>query len=178
MQREPDSAEPGRGSFAVHPATTLLRDILDLTGDFERHLGRALTVNPTDLEAMEELIRDGALSPTELARRLNMSTAAVTTVVDRLTAVGHVSREPNPDDRRGILVVPRPESVRKAMATLMPMILGMDAVVSGFDEDERDTITAYLRAVADVYRAQLSPAAAASVHEASSSGGAGTAARD
>ena len=169
MQRVPESAAPGRGSFAVHPATTLLRDILDLTGDFERHLGRALTVNPTDLEAMEELIRDGALSPTELARRLNMSTAAVTTVVDRLTAVGHVSREPNPDDRRGILVVPRPESVRKAMATLMPMILGMDAVVSGFDEAERETITAYLRAVADVYRAQLSPGDAASAGDASGS---------
>jgi len=169
MQRVPETAAPGRGSFAVHPATTLLRDILDLTGDFERHLGRALTVNPTDLEAMEELIRDGALSPTELARRLNMSTAAVTTVVDRLTAVGHVSREPNPDDRRGILVVPRPESVRKAMATLMPMILGMDAVVSGFDEAERETITAYLRAVADVYRAQLSPDDAASAGDASGS---------
>ena len=161
MQRDPESAEPGRGSFDVHPATTLLRDILDLTGDFERHLGRELTVNPTDLEAMEELIRDGALSPTELARRLNMSTAAVTTVVDRLTAVGHVSREPNPDDRRGILVVPRPDSVRKAMATLMPMILGMDGVIAGFDAAERDTITAYLRAVADVYRAQLAPAAGA-----------------
>lgn len=168
MQREPESAEPGRGSFDVHPATTLLRDILDLTGDFERHLGRQLTVNPTDLEAMEELIRDGALSPTELARRLNMSTAAVTTVVDRLTAVGHVSREPNPDDRRGILVVPRADSVRKAMATLMPMILGMDAVLAGFDEAERDTITDYLGRVADVYRAQLEPAADASAADGSS----------
>jgi len=158
-QREPESAAPGRGSFVVHPATTLLREILDLTSDFERHLGRELTVNPTDLEAMEELIRDGALSPTELARRLHMSTAAVTTVVDRLSAVGHVSREPNPGDRRGILVVPRPDSVRKAMATLMPMILGMDDVLAGFDDAERDTITAYLGRVADVYRAQLAPAA-------------------
>ena len=155
MQRDPDAAAPVRGSFAVHPATELLRDILDLTNDFELHLGRQLTVNPTDLEAMEELIRDGALSPTELARRLGMSTAAVTTVVDRLTAVGHVSREPNPNDRRGILVVPRPDSVRKAMATLMPMILGMDDVLTGFDDVERETITAYLRKVADVYRAQL-----------------------
>jgi DNA-binding MarR family transcriptional regulator len=164
MQRDPDSAAPGRGSFEVHPATTLLRDILDLTADFERLLQRELTVNPTDLEAMEELIRDGALSPTELARRLNMSTAAVTTVVDRLTAVGHVSREPNPDDRRGVLVVPQPDSVRKAMTTLMPMILGMDAVLADFGDAERDTITAYLRGVVDVYRARLSAAAdAASV---------------
>ena len=158
MQREPESAAPGRGSFVVHPATTLLRDILDLTNDFEAHLGRELSVNATDLEAMEELIRDGALSPTELARRLNMSTAAVTTVVDRLTAVGHVSRERNPDDRRGVLVVPQPDSVRQAMSTLMPMILGMDGVLAAFDDAERDTITAYLGKVADVYRAQLAPA--------------------
>ena len=147
------------GSFAVHPATTLLRDILDLTGEFERHLGRELTVNPTDLEAMEELIRDGALSPTELAKRLGISTAAVTTVVDRLTAVGHVSRERNPRDRRGILVVPNPKSVHRAMATLMPMILGMDSVMGEFNAAERDTITAYLGRVADVYRAQLPVAA-------------------
>jgi len=151
MQQTPGE----RGSFAVHPATALLREILDLTGDFERHLGRELTVNPTDLEAMEELIRDGALSPTELARRLGISTAAVTTVVDRLSAVGHVTREPNPADRRGVLVVPSPASVQKAMATLMPMILGMDRVLGEFDESERSTITAYLGRVADTYREQL-----------------------
>lgn len=158
MQRDGETPATGRGSFAVHPATELLRHILDLTTEFERHLGRELTVNPTDLEAMEELIRDGALSPTELAKRLGVSTAAVTTVVDRLIAVGHVSREPNPNDRRGVLVTPNPDSVRKAMGTLMPMILGMDRVLAGFDEGERDTITAYLGRVADVYRAQL-PAA-------------------
>jgi DNA-binding MarR family transcriptional regulator len=159
MQREHDRAQaappPGRSAFTVHPATTLLRDILDLTTEFERHLGRELTVNPTDLAAMEELIRDGALSPTELAGRLGLTTAAVTTAVDRLTAVGHVSRQPNPADRRGILVVPSPDSVRRAMSTLMPMILGMDRVLGEFDEAERDTITAYLGRVADVYREQL-----------------------
>jgi DNA-binding MarR family transcriptional regulator len=155
MQRDGEAPPAGRVSLAVHPATTLLRDILDLTDQFERHLGRELTVNQTDLEAMEELIRDGALSPTELARRLGMSTAAVTTVVDRLTAVGHVTREPNPHDRRGILVVPSPASVRKAMGTLMPMILGMDRVIGEFDAAERDAITAYLGRVAEVYRDQL-----------------------
>jgi DNA-binding MarR family transcriptional regulator len=144
----------------VHPATELLREILDLTGEFERHLGRALTVNPTDLEAMEYLIREGALSPTELARRLDISTASATTVVDRLTTVGHVTRVPNPDDRRGILVVPNPESVNRAMATLMPMIMGIDRAIDDFDEEQRDTITQYLCRVADVYRDQLQDAAA------------------
>jgi DNA-binding MarR family transcriptional regulator len=155
MQRETEGSAGERGSFDVHPATTLLREILGLTTEFERHLGRELTVNPTDLEAMEHLIRDGALSPTELARRLGVSTAAVTTVVDRLVAVGHVSRRPNENDRRGILIEPDPGSVRKAMSTLMPMILGMDGVLDDFDEAGRATITEYLERVAGVYRAQL-----------------------
>lgn len=142
----------------VYPATELLREILDLTGEFERHLGRTLTVNPTDLEAMEFLIREGALSPTELARRLDISTASVTTVVDRLTTVGHVTRVPNPDDRRGILVVPNPESVNRAMATLMPMIMGINRALDDFDEGQRATITQYLSRVADVYRDQLTQA--------------------
>ncbi len=148
------------GTVPVHRATELLREILDLTGEFERHLGRALTVNPTDLEAMEFLIREGALSPTELARRLDISTAAVTTVVDRLTTVGHVTRVPNADDRRGILVVPNPDSVNRAMAALMPMIMGINRALDDFDEDQRDTITQYLSRVADVYRDQLKDPAA------------------
>ena len=159
MQRQGEPAEsappPGRTAFTVHPATTLLRDILDLTTEFERHLGRELTVNPTDLAAMEELIRDGALSPTELAGRLNISTAAVTTVVDRLTAVGHVSRMPNPDDRRGVIIVPAPASVAKAMQTLMPMILSINEVLAGFSEEEKTTITVYLDRVVSAYRGHL-----------------------
>ena len=139
----------------VHPATRLLREILTLTDDFEDHLGRELTVNRTDLEAMEHLIQKGPLSPTDLARHLGLTTAATTTVVDRLIAVGHVSREPHATDRRAIVIVPKPDSVRKAMGTLMPMIRGIDGAITGFDETEQRTITDYLSEVARIYRAQL-----------------------
>ena len=135
--------------------TALLRDILDVTGEFEAHVGRELDVNPTDLQAMEHLISSGPLSPTELARRLGISTAAVTAVVDRLVAVDHVSRAKHPTDRRGVLVVPAPNSVAKAMSTLMPMIMGIDQVLDDFSATEQATIAAYLERVLEVYRAQL-----------------------
>ncbi|MGV8969664.1 MAG: MarR family winged helix-turn-helix transcriptional regulator [Microbacteriaceae bacterium] len=144
-----------RGRMNVHPATTLVREIIDVTTEFERHVARQLTVNITDLNAMEHLIQSGPLSPTELAKRLDISTAAVTSVIDRLTNVGHVTREPQPNDRRGVLVVPQPASVAKAMSTLMPMILGINEVLDGFDDSEKATITEYLQRVVDTYRAQL-----------------------
>lgn len=139
----------------VHPATALLREFLTVSDEFEAHLGRELTVNRTDLEAMEHLIQHGPQTPTELARRLGLTTAATTTVVDRLIAVGHVSREPHATDRRAIVVVPRPESVARAMGTLMPVIGSVDEAIRGFDPEQQQTITDYLAEVTRIYRAQI-----------------------
>lgn len=141
--------------FPSRQPTVLLREILDVTDEFEAHLGRELTVNPTDLQAMEHLISNGPLSPTELARRLGISTAAVTAVVDRLVAVEHVRRTQHPTDRRGVLVVPSPQSIERAMGALMPMVMGIDNVLDEFSGAEQATISAYLERVLEVYRAQL-----------------------
>ena len=139
----------------VRPATSLIREFLTANEDFEAHVGRELTVNPTDLQAMQHLIMHGPLGPTDLARRLGISTAATTAVVDRLVAVGHAQRTQHPTDRRGVVIVPEAASVRKAMGTLMPAIMGVDGVLDEFDDDEQAVITAYLSRVLEVYRAQI-----------------------
>jgi DNA-binding MarR family transcriptional regulator len=90
----------------------------------------------------------------------------MTTAIDRLVAVGHVSREADPADRRRLLVVPKQASRDRAMARLMPMILGVNAELDDFDEDERDAITRYLRRVVDLYRAHASAAPATGVQPA------------
>ena len=146
---------PQRGSITVDEITGLLRDFREITTEFEQRLGQQLTVNPTDLAAMEHLIQDGPLTPTELARRVGVTTAAMTTSIDRLTAVGHVTRSPNPADRRGVLVVPAPASVGKAMGMLLPMIMGIDRVLDSYDEVQREVIASYLREVVEVYRSHL-----------------------
>ena len=139
----------------VRRATELIREFLDVSEEFEAHVGRELTVNPTDLQAMQHLIMSGPLGPTDLSRRLGISTAATTAVVDRLVAVGHASRTQHPTDRRGVVIVPNPASVQRAMSTLMPMIMGIDGVIDEFEEDDQAVITAYLERVLEVYRAQL-----------------------
>ncbi|MGV8883171.1 MAG: MarR family winged helix-turn-helix transcriptional regulator [Rhodoglobus sp.] len=149
----PDPTEAPR--MGVRRATELIREVREVSQEFELHLGRQLTVNPTDLQAMEHLIQSGPLGPTELARRLGISTAAVTAVVDRLVALGHVTRTQHPTDRRGIVVVPAPKSVTRAMEALIPMIRGIDGVLDDFEPDEQATITAYLEQVLSVYRAQM-----------------------
>lgn len=147
---EPAQQTPSFGES--HDATQLLRELLDVTDDFERSLGDELAVNQTDLTAMQHLIAVGPLSPTALAERLELSTAAVTTVIDRLQASGHAYRVPNPDDRRGTLVVPEPASIGRAMSRIIPMVSAVDAAVREFSPDEQRIIVRYLRTVVDAYR--------------------------
>ena len=134
------------------PPTYALQEIQELSRAFEAHLAAQLTVNPTDLAAMEHLIRSGPLGATELARRLGITPPAVTAVVDRLEELGHATRVTNPADRRAVVVTPAPASVQKAMSILMPMIGDIDATLDGFDAEEQAIIARYLERVVAAYR--------------------------
>jgi DNA-binding MarR family transcriptional regulator len=135
--------------------TLLLRRIQQIGLDFERALGRRLDVNPTDLLAMQHLMQSGPLGPSELARRLEISTAATTAVVDRLTAVGHARREQNPTDRRSVVVVPEPGSVEVALGVIRPMARSVDGVLDAFDGEQQAVIADYLRRVVEAYAAAV-----------------------
>jgi DNA-binding MarR family transcriptional regulator len=136
-------------------ATRSLREIVEVSREFEHHVGTQLSINATDLAAMEHLIASGPLGPTELARRLRITPPAATAVVDRLSALGHASRVSHPTDRRGVVITPAPDSVKQAMGILMPMISDVDSVLDAFDDEEQAVIAAYLERVVAAYRAHL-----------------------
>jgi DNA-binding MarR family transcriptional regulator len=57
------------------------------------------------LRYLQDASRRGeGLRPTELAHRLGLSTASVTSLVDRLVRIGLVRRDPHPSDRRSTLL--------------------------------------------------------------------------
>jgi DNA-binding MarR family transcriptional regulator len=137
--------------------TRQLREILDLTAEADREMQARLEVGPRDLEAMNHLIVDGPLGPTEIGRRLHITSAAATVLVDRLEAVGHVSRQGDPDDRRRQLVVPTPESAARAWKAVLPLIGAIDTVLDGLTPAEQGVVTRYLAGVITAYERYLSP---------------------
>ena len=139
----------------VRRPTEQLRAIQQLNDEFARHLRASLAVNATDLDAMQHLIEAGSLSPGDLAKRLSLSSAAVTTVVDRLESAGHADRQPHPTDRRALRVVPSRGSVGRALGEVIPMAANLDAVLDAFSDDEQASISRYLSAVIDAYREHL-----------------------
>jgi DNA-binding MarR family transcriptional regulator len=142
----------GSGMPEVSPISQQLREVDALSRAFERRLGSVLTVNQTDLTAMEHLIQEGPLTPSELASRLKVSTAASTLVVDRLVALGHAERHPHERDRRKIVVVPARSSVDRTVQELLPVIHGIADIVDEMTDEERAAVSTFLARVSDVYR--------------------------
>ena len=135
--------------FEMRPQTQLVQQIIELNKQFEMAVSRSLGMNSTDASALGFVMMAGPQSPTEIAKRLQISTAAVTTVVDRLETAGHVSREGHPTDRRAILVAATPESVERALQTLMPIAMAIDGSLDQFDDGERSVIQRYLETVVE-----------------------------
>ncbi|MEO8220825.1 MAG: MarR family transcriptional regulator [Specibacter sp.] len=106
-----------------------------------------MNLNETDFQAMQHLMKQRSMSPGELAKMLHLTAAATTTVIDRLERKGHITRTPHPTDRRRWLISPSEESVRAAMAKLMPMIMDVDTMVRTYKDDEQAVIVDFLRKV-------------------------------
>lgn len=90
-------------------------------------------------------------TPTELARQVQVSTAAMTLVLDRLEAAGHVTRGPHPTDRRKVSIRAATASVRWAQDIVAPLIDGVEAVVSDLDAADRAVVSTFLAGILRVY---------------------------
>lgn len=97
-----------------------LREFRTSESAMRRRARSSLSMGETDLLALRYLIDADAagvgIRPTELAARLGITSASMTSLVDRLVGSGHVTREPHPSDRRAVILRPTPgadEDVRR-----------------------------------------------------------------
>ncbi len=84
------------------------------------------------------------VTPIELARHLDISTASITALLDRLEKSGHVQRRPHPSDRRKLLVVATPHAEQHMRLILGTMHSRMMAATRGMTEAEAGAVAAFL----------------------------------
>lgn len=118
---------------------------------FEQHLAAELAVDRTGLEAMDHLMTSGPTTPTELARGLGISTAAMTLVLNRLESAGHLRREPHPTDRRKLVVSASEESSDRAWGHVAPLIGSVEALIESLGEPERAAVESFVRGLLAAY---------------------------
>jgi DNA-binding MarR family transcriptional regulator len=116
-----------------------------------RALADRAGVNQTDFEALDVLDWAGAISAGELAKRVGVTSGAITGVIDRLERDGWVQRVRDPGDRRKVIVemVPERAVATEQMEVFAPLMVDLEAVNDRFDDDQLAAVLDYLRACND-----------------------------
>jgi DNA-binding MarR family transcriptional regulator len=97
-------------------------------------------LNATDMECLRLLFLKGTSTPSELARHTGLTSGATTAMLDRLEKAGLIERRPNPDDRRGTLIVPAKSSAEKAASWFESARKAQDELISSYSEQELEII--------------------------------------
>jgi DNA-binding MarR family transcriptional regulator len=105
---------------------------------------RAVGISVPEMLALEHLDADGSLGPSELARRLQMTTGAVTALVDRLEASGHAARKPHPSDRRRVVVTRTQKADEDLTDEVAPMAMEILELAETLSEEERQAVGRFL----------------------------------
>jgi len=103
-------------------------------------LSRAIGISVPEMLALEYLDPDGSIGPSELARRLQMTSGAMTALVDRLEESGHVVRERHPAGRRRVLVKRTKKADEDLTAEIAPMAMQILELAESLDDAERQAV--------------------------------------
>ena len=107
---------------------------------FRNAMNEWVGLNATDMECLRLLFLKGISTPSELARHTRLTSGATTAMLDRLEKAGLIERKPNPDDRRGTLIVPAKSSAEKAASWFESARKAQDELISSFSEKELEII--------------------------------------
>jgi DNA-binding MarR family transcriptional regulator len=111
---------------------------------FRHTVGELLGVNVTDMECLALIFFKGLVTPSELARYTGLTSGATTTMLDRLERAHLIERRPNPQDRRGTLIVLTDERTEEVGAMFASGRQAIDKLTSSYSESELETIAGYL----------------------------------
>jgi MarR family transcriptional regulator, 2-MHQ and catechol-resistance regulon repressor len=105
----------------------------------------SLDVCLSDFAVMEMLLHKGPQPVNEIGRRVELTSGAITTAIDRLESRGIVTREAHESDRRARIVRLTPRGKEQATKVFAGHKTAMDFAASGLSKAERATLIRLLR---------------------------------
>lgn len=140
MSSEYPESDAFRASAPQHRALVFALLDLGIEIDTEGQAAAALIgINQTDLICLNALFRQGAMTAGQLANVIGLTSGATTTAIDRLERAGYVRRQPDPTDRRRVLVQASKHGAHQAFG-LFDDLLERTAQLSASYSDDQLTL--------------------------------------
>ncbi|MCX4545195.1 MarR family transcriptional regulator [Streptomyces sp. NBC_01565] len=104
----------------------------------QQEVAQLLGLNVTDLTCLGHILGAGdtPLAAGDLAGLTNLTTGAVTGVLNRLERAGYAHRQPDPADRRRVRVVADPAAAARLVAVYEPFYARLGAVFAEYSPEE------------------------------------------
>ena len=112
---------------------------------FNQEVAEAVGLNATDLQCLHLLVLQGSATPGQLAKWASLTTGGMTVVLDRLEKTGYVTREPNPNDRRSLLIRPVEKQIRRLEEIYRSKGQALAQTLSEFNERELEVVLSFFQ---------------------------------
>src|SRR5579863_3447446 len=97
----------------------------------------------TDMQCLGILELLGPVTPGKLAEYTGLTTGGVTVMLDRLEKAGLVKREPNPGDRRSLLVRVNPRKLKRISAVYAGISQQVESVLAETSESDLQSVAKF-----------------------------------
>lgn len=121
-----------------------LREVSGLGVLYSQAVAGRLGINGTDLECLGHVASEGPLAAGALAEATGLTTGAITGVIDRLERAGFVRREPDPSDRRKVMVRALPLALTEVEPLFAPMQRASATALSSYRAEELGLLLDFL----------------------------------
>jgi DNA-binding MarR family transcriptional regulator len=131
-----------------------MRELGAELGQLGHRVGTRTGLRDGDLATLDLLGREGPLSPTALARAMQVHPATMTGVLDRLEQQGWVQRERDPTDRRAVLIHPVAARAREMMGHYAGMNGAIERIAASYSPAELAVIADFLSRLIEAGRGE------------------------
>jgi len=134
-----------------------LRRIIRSIDQHNKQLGRQYELTVPQLVCLRQLLADGEMAPSQLAKAIYLSQATVTGIIDRLEAKGLISRERSTQDRRRITVRLTDRGTRLANEMPWPLQERFSKSLADLAQEEIEQIDTILKRLVAMMEAPALP---------------------
>ncbi|MBO9605524.1 MAG: MarR family transcriptional regulator [Paenibacillaceae bacterium] len=122
---------------------------------YQQSVATALGLYNNDFLSIDILHEKGPITAGELSKLTGLTTGSVTALIDRLEKSGFVQRQPDPKDRRKVIIVPLYENKEDVSRIYLQLHAEMVKLASSYSDEELALITRFLGQASAVLEDQI-----------------------
>jgi DNA-binding MarR family transcriptional regulator len=138
------------------PGDLIGRELSAAVVAFHAAVAYRLGLSATEWKCLGILAQLEPATAGQLAEATGLTTGAITGIVDRLERTGYARREPNPDDRRSVII--RPLRQREVFEQVEPIFQSlreaMAKVYGGYSQEELVAIRSFLALMVEALKSE------------------------